>query len=165
MGSGRFLWSRTGPRQGDAEALDSGPLLADLDHRHTVRSEDARGAGNEPADGGESVRAAGERDPGLVLLDFRGEPLDVALDDVRRVAHQKIESFAALEPTGTGLVRAFVTERPLDIAIPAGEDYASGGEELAARIGAALVSAAGQLEGAVLLDTWGTASVVYEIHD
>jgi hypothetical protein len=74
-------------------------------------------------------------------------------------------SFAALEPTGTGLVRAFVTERPLDITIPAGQDYASGGEELAARIGAALVSAAGQLEGAVLLDTWGTASVVYEIHD
>ncbi|MGE0160185.1 MAG: caspase family protein [Gemmatimonadales bacterium] len=74
-------------------------------------------------------------------------------------------SFAALEPTGTGLVRAFVTERPLDIAIPAGEDYAFGGEELAQRIGSALSSAAGALEGAVLLDTWGTASVVYEIHD
>jgi hypothetical protein len=74
-------------------------------------------------------------------------------------------SFAALEPTGTGLVRAFVTERPLDIAIPAGEDYAFGGEELAQRIGAALSAAAGQLEGAVLLDTWSTASVVYEIHD
>jgi hypothetical protein len=74
-------------------------------------------------------------------------------------------SFAALEPTGTGLVRAFVTERPLDITIPAGEDYAFGGEELAQRIGAALTAAAGQLEGAVLLDTWGTASVVYEIHD
>jgi hypothetical protein len=74
-------------------------------------------------------------------------------------------SFAALEPTGTGLVRAFVTERPLDITIPAGEDYAFGGEELAQRIGAALTAAAGQLEGAVLLETWGTASVVYEIHD
>jgi hypothetical protein len=74
-------------------------------------------------------------------------------------------SFAALEPVGTGLVRAFVTERPLDIAIPAGEDYAFGGEELAARIGATLAAVAGQLEGAVRLDTWGTASVVYEIHD
>jgi hypothetical protein len=74
-------------------------------------------------------------------------------------------SFAALEPTGTGLVRAFVTERPLDITIPAGEDYAFGGEELAQRIGAALTAAAGQLEGAVRLETWGTASVVYEIHD
>jgi hypothetical protein len=74
-------------------------------------------------------------------------------------------AFVAQEPVGTGLVRAFVTERPLDIAIPAGEDYAFGGEELAQRIGAALSSVAGQLEGAVLLDTWGTASVVYEIHD
>ena len=74
-------------------------------------------------------------------------------------------AFTALEPVGTGLVRAFVTERPLDIAIPAGEDYAFGGEELAGRIGAALSQMAGQLEGAVRLDTWGTASVVYEIHD
>ena len=74
-------------------------------------------------------------------------------------------AFTALEPVGTGLVRAFVTERPLDVAIPAGEDYAVGGEALAARIGAALSAAAGQIEGAVRLDTWGTASVVYEIHD
>jgi hypothetical protein len=73
--------------------------------------------------------------------------------------------FTAIEPTGTGLVRAFVTERPLEITIPAGAEYASGGEELASRIGAALSSVAGQLEGAVRLDTWGTASVVYEIHD
>jgi hypothetical protein len=74
-------------------------------------------------------------------------------------------TFTALEPVGTGLVRAFVTERPLDVAIPAGEDYASGGEELASRIAAALATVAGPLEGAVRLDTWGTASVVYEIHD
>jgi hypothetical protein len=74
-------------------------------------------------------------------------------------------AFTALEPTGTGLVRAFVTARPLDITIPAGEEYATGGEELAGRIGAALASVAGQLEGAVRLDTWGTASVVYEILD
>jgi hypothetical protein len=74
-------------------------------------------------------------------------------------------AFTAIEPTGTGLVRAFVTERPLDITIPAGAEYASGGEELAGRLGTALSSVAGQLEGAVRLDTWGTASVVYEIHD
>jgi len=73
--------------------------------------------------------------------------------------------FTALEPAGTGLVRAFVTERPLDIAIPAGEDYAFGGEELAGRIGAALSAVAGSLEGAVRLDSWGTASVVYEIQN
>jgi hypothetical protein len=74
-------------------------------------------------------------------------------------------TFTALEPAGTGLVRAFVTERPLEIAIPAGEEYASGGEELAGRIAAALTSVAGALEGAVRLDSWGTASVVYEIQN
>jgi hypothetical protein len=74
-------------------------------------------------------------------------------------------TFVAQEPAGTGLVRAFVTERPLEIAIPAGEEYAFGGEELAARIGALLTSAAGEIEGAVRLDSWGTASVVYEIQN
>ncbi|MEQ1856577.1 MAG: DUF4384 domain-containing protein [Longimicrobiales bacterium] len=74
-------------------------------------------------------------------------------------------TFTALEPAGTGLVRAFVTERPLGIAIPAGEEYAFGGEELAGRIATALGSVAGSLEGAVRLDSWGTASVVYEIQN
>jgi hypothetical protein len=73
--------------------------------------------------------------------------------------------FVAQEPAGTGLVRAFVTDRPLDVTIPAGEEYAFGGEELAARIATALTSVAGELEGAVRLDSWGTASVVYEIQN
>jgi hypothetical protein len=73
--------------------------------------------------------------------------------------------FTALEPAGTGLVRAFVTEQPLDIAIPAGQDYASGGEELAGRVAAAVKAAAGDLGGAVRLDSWGTASVVYDIQN
>jgi len=30
---------------------------------------------------------------------------------------------------------------------------------------AALAAVAGELEGAVRLDSWGTASIVYEIHD
>ena len=72
-------------------------------------------------------------------------------------------AFTALEPVGGGMVRAFLTAEPLDITIPAGELYAAGGEEFAAEITQALVRAAG-LEGrAVLLDSWGTASVVYEI--
>jgi hypothetical protein len=74
-------------------------------------------------------------------------------------------ALTALEPAGSGLVRAFVTPTPLGIAIPAGEDYAYGGEELAARLAAALVAAAGDVDGAVRLDSWGTASIVYEIHD
>jgi hypothetical protein len=73
--------------------------------------------------------------------------------------------FTALEPAGSGLVRAFVTSRPLDIAIPAGEDYAYGGEEFAGRLAAALAAAGGDLEGAVRLDSWGSASIVYDIHD
>jgi hypothetical protein len=74
-------------------------------------------------------------------------------------------TFAALAPAGTGLVRAFVTPEPLGIAIPAGEEYASGGEEFAATVAAALIAGAGELDGAVRLDSWGTASIVYEIHD
>jgi len=74
-------------------------------------------------------------------------------------------AFTALEPAGTGLVRAFVTAAPLEVAIPAGEVYAFGGADLAGRLAAALAGAAGDLDGAVRLDSWGTASIVYEIHD
>jgi hypothetical protein len=71
----------------------------------------------------------------------------------------------ALEPTGSGLVRAFVTPTPLAVSIPAGEVYRFGGEELARELAAALAAAAGEVEGAVRLEPWGTASIVYEIHD
>jgi hypothetical protein len=71
----------------------------------------------------------------------------------------------ALEPAGTGLVRAFVTAAPLAIDVPAGQEYAHGGEAFAARVAAALVAAAGQVDGAVRLDSWGTAAIVYEIHE
>ncbi|MDH3206388.1 MAG: caspase family protein [Gemmatimonadota bacterium] len=71
--------------------------------------------------------------------------------------------FQAQEPAGTGLVRAFVTSEPLDIAIPSGEDYAFGGAAFAAQVAAALKAIAGEIDGAVRLDTWGTASIVYDI--
>ena len=74
-------------------------------------------------------------------------------------------AFTALEPVGSGLVRAFVTPTPLAVPIPAGEVYASGGEDLAAGLATALVAAAGDVDGAVQLESWGTASIVYEIHD
>jgi len=73
--------------------------------------------------------------------------------------------FIAQPPAGSGLVRAFVTESPLDIQLPPGEVAAQGGRELAERLAAALAAVAGELEGAVRLDSWGTASIVYEIHD
>jgi hypothetical protein len=71
----------------------------------------------------------------------------------------------ALPPTGRGMVRAFLTERPLDI--PVGDEFASGDVLFADRIAEALREAAGRTPGseeAVRLDTWGTASVSYEIH-
>jgi hypothetical protein len=73
--------------------------------------------------------------------------------------------FQALEPSGSGLVRAFVTSEPLGITIPAGDDYAVGGAAFAGEIAAALMSAAGEIDGAVSLGSWGTASIVYDIHD
>ena len=72
-------------------------------------------------------------------------------------------AFQALEPAGTGMVRAFLTREPLDLEIPAGELYAFGGADFAAEITAALERAAGTEGEAVRLDSWGTASVVYEI--
>lgn len=72
-------------------------------------------------------------------------------------------AFQALAPAGGGMVRAFLTEEPLDIAIPAGELYAFGGADFAGEITAAIERTAGTDGRAVRLDTWGTASVVYEI--
>ena len=70
-----------------------------------------------------------------------------------------------LPPTGRGLVRAFVTPEPLDITIPKGSDYAAGDESFAKAIAEAVKKAAGTINGAVRVDNWATASVVYDIHD
>ncbi len=70
-----------------------------------------------------------------------------------------------LPPIGRGLVRAFVTLKPLDITIPAGSGYATGDEHFAQAVVAAVKKAAGAVNGAVRLDDWATASVVYEIHN
>lgn len=72
-------------------------------------------------------------------------------------------SIQAMEPVGGGMVRAFLTTEPLDVTIPSGDVYAAGGEEFAAEIVDALMRAAGRDGAAVRLDSWGTASVVYEI--
>jgi Caspase domain/Domain of unknown function (DUF4384) len=70
-----------------------------------------------------------------------------------------------LPPTGRGMVRAFVTPEPLDIAIPSGRDYAEGDERFAKAIAAAVMKSAGLIDGGVRLDNWATASLVYDIHD
>lgn len=72
-------------------------------------------------------------------------------------------AFRALPPAGGGMVRAFLTSQPIDIDIPAGQDYAAGGADFAAELGEAIKRVAGMDGGAVRLDSWGTSSVVYEI--
>jgi hypothetical protein len=73
--------------------------------------------------------------------------------------------FQAQPPAGGGLVRAFVTAEPLAVEIPQGAPAAIGGVELAEDITNSLMSTAGMADGAVRLDTWGTASIVYDIHN
>ncbi len=72
-------------------------------------------------------------------------------------------AFQALPPAGAGLVRAFLTDRPLEIDIPDGEVYAAGGADFAAELTEALAAAAGMDGSAIQLGTWGTASITYDI--
>ena len=69
-----------------------------------------------------------------------------------------------LEPVGRGMVRAFITDEPLDLTVPAGETYAYGGADFATEVTQAVQSAAGGSNGLVRLDSWATASIVYDIH-
>jgi hypothetical protein len=126
-----------------------------------------------------SFTVESDRDGYVTLVDL-GTDGTVAMllpnaDDpsMRIRAGQRLEypgddlAFEALPPAGGGMVRAFLTEEPLDIDLVGrelmGGLYAAGGEEFAAEITEALRRAAGSDGAAVRLDTWGTASVVYEI--
>ena len=71
----------------------------------------------------------------------------------------------AQPPVGRGMVRVLVTPEPLDIAIEPGSVYAAGGEEFAEAVAAALRGAVGQIDGAVRLDNWSSASLVYDLHN
>lgn len=66
-------------------------------------------------------------------------------------------------PAGRGMVRAFVTPEPLDV--PMTGEYPEGDERFAGIVARAVARAAGSVEAAVRLDTWATASLVYDIHD
>lgn len=101
-----------------------------------------------------------------VLLPNEDHPsMPVVADRTLTYPEERGVYFQALPPAGGGLVRAFVTPEPLSVPIPRGAPAATGGEELAEQVTRALVGAAGSLDGAVRLDTWGTASIVYDIHD
>lgn len=73
--------------------------------------------------------------------------------------------FEALPPSGRGLVRAFVTDEPVAIEIPEGETYAYGDAAFAASVREAVEEAAGRDGPGVLLEAWGSASVVYRIRN
>ena len=130
------------------------------------------GLGDELSFGVES-----DRDGYLTLLDL-GTDGTVAMllpnagtPSVRVSAGQRVSFpendlvFEVQPPVGGGMVRAFVTSEPLAIAIPSGSEYAFGGEEFAARVTDALIEAVGRDGEAVRLDSWATASIVYEIHN
>ncbi|MCH1570982.1 MAG: caspase family protein [Longimicrobiales bacterium] len=92
-------------------------------------------------------------DPSMMIR--AGERLEYPGDDL---------VFQAQEPAGGGMVRAFITSEPLDIEMASASDvYRFGGAEFAAEITEALKRVAGLDGGAVRLNSWGTASVVYEI--
>ena len=69
-----------------------------------------------------------------------------------------------MPPTGRGMVRAFLTPQPLEI--PVGAEFTSGDVILADQIAEAIMTAAGFVPGisqVVILETWASASVVYDI--
>jgi hypothetical protein len=103
-------------------------------------------------DGTVAMLLPNEDDPSMMIR--AGQRIEYPGDDL---------AFEAQEPVGGGMVRVFLTSEPLDIDIPTGSLFAFGGEEFAKEITEALKRAAGVVDGAVRLDSWGTASVVYEI--
>jgi hypothetical protein len=68
----------------------------------------------------------------------------------------------AQPPRGRGLVRALVTPEPLFPGV--GEDFLSGGPEVTEALRQALTRVAGTTSsGAIQLESWGTAALMYEI--
>jgi hypothetical protein len=124
-----------------------------------------------------SFHATAERDGYLTLVDLGTDGKVVMLfpnahQPAMKISAGQTLSFPSEEmgfelqifpPAGRGLVRAFVTPEPLDV--PMEGEYPEGDERFAAAIAAAVQRAAGLMEGAVRLDSWSTASLVYDIHN
>jgi hypothetical protein len=91
---------------------------------------------------------------------FANRPLSVPTSEMNL-------QFTAIEPAGRGVVRAFVTERPLILPFAQGEGFAQGQAAEAARIWQALRNAAGRppIQGsdAIPVNNWATSALVYEI--
>ena len=126
-----------------------------------------------------SFHATSDRDGYLTLVDLGTDGKVVMLfpnayQPATRIRAGQTLSFPTEEmgfelqvfpPVGRGMVRAFVTAEPLGIAIES--EYAEGDERFAAAVTEAVQRAAGLgFKGsAVRLDTWATASLVYDIHN
>lgn len=124
-----------------------------------------------------SFHATSERDGYLTLVDLGTDGKVVMLfpnahQPATRIKAGETLSFPTEEmgfdlqifpPAGRGMVRAFVTPEPLDV--PMNGEYPEGDERFAAAIAGAVMQAAGKVHGAVRLDTWSTASLVYDIHN
>lgn len=124
-----------------------------------------------------SFHATSDRDGYLTLVDLGTDGKVVMLfpnahQPAMRIRKGKTLSFPTEEmgfelqifpPTGRGMVRAFVTPEPLQLALEG--EYTEGDERFAAAVAAAVQQAAGTVGMAVRLDTWATASLVYDIHN
>jgi hypothetical protein len=124
-----------------------------------------------------SFHATSERDGYLTLVDLGTDGKVVMLfpnahQPALQIGAGQTLSFPTSEmgfelqvfpPAGRGMVRAFVTPEPLDI--PLEGEYPEGDERFAAAIVGAVMQSAGRIDGAVRLDSWATASLVYDIHN
>jgi len=124
-----------------------------------------------------SFHATSDRDGYLTLVDLGTDGKVVMLfpnahQPAMRIRAGETLSFPTEEmgfelqvfpPVGRGMVRAFVTPEPLDL--PLEGEYTEGDERFAAAVAEAVKRAAGAVGDAVRLDTWATASLVYDIHN
>jgi len=154
--------------------------LADMENPAQSFSVDIELEGGKTSFGiGEKVsfHATSDRDGYLTLVDLGTDGTVVMLfpnqhQPAMRITAGETLSFPTEEmgfdlqifpPAGRGMVRAFVTPEPLDI--PMVGEYPEGDESFAQAIADAVKATAGMIEGAVRLDTWATASLVYDIHN
>jgi hypothetical protein len=97
---------------------------------------------------------------GRVTVLYPTKDQDNAVKAGQAVRLPPSDSYQAQEPIGRGIVRAFVTKRPMNIK------WSGDGETDAATVAAALRTAAGATSAtaAIPVDTWSTAALVYTIN-
>ncbi|GMR11892.1 MAG: hypothetical protein BMS9Abin29_0077 [Gemmatimonadota bacterium] len=128
---------------------------------------------------GESVQfyAESDRDGYLTLVDLgtdgtvtvlfpNGADRDNRVRAGQRISFPVESEIQVLPPAGRGMARAFLTPKPLDIPLALDGDFTFGDVLLADLVADAVREAAGGVDGApdaVRLDSWGSATLMYEI--